>query len=60
MASAKVIIKAELDPANPVPEICAVIGTVLELHRGREDAILLGLIEAIEQRRQHKGADQVG
>lgn len=44
------VIKAEIDPANPVPEICAVINAVTPFHPGQEKAILVGVKEAIEAR----------
>jgi hypothetical protein len=51
MAQIQPIIRVELDPAKPVPEICAVISAVLPYHPQHEDAILLGVIEALERRR---------
>ncbi|GAV13228.1 hypothetical protein [Paenibacillus sp. NAIST15-1] len=50
MAQVQPIIRIELDPTQPVPEICAVIMAVTPYHPGQEKAILLGVQEAIEKR----------
>lgn len=61
MANVQPIIRIELDPAKPVPEICAVIMAVTPYHPGQEEAILLGVRDAIEKRlEQLKGAEQHG
>ncbi|WMT39743.1 hypothetical protein RE628_20455 [Paenibacillus sp. D2_2] len=59
MAQIQPIVKVELDPLNPVPEICAVIMAVTPYHPGNEEAILKGVKKAIEQRLQQlkKGAE---
>ncbi|MEK4513647.1 hypothetical protein [Paenibacillus sp. FSL K6-2524] len=60
MAHIQPVVKVELDPLNPVPEICAVIMAVTPYHHGQEEAILLGVKEAIEQRlAQLKKGDEV-
>ena len=52
------IIRCELDPAQPVSEICAVISTVIPYHPGQEGAILRGVLKAIEKRLEEmKGAE---
>jgi hypothetical protein len=50
MAQVQPIVRIELDPTQPVPEICAVIMAVVPYHHGQEEAILLGVQEAIEKR----------
>ncbi|MGG4196101.1 hypothetical protein ABEW50_21895 [Paenibacillus jamilae] len=50
MAQVQPIIRIELDPAQPVPEICAVIMAVVPYHTGQEESILMGVQEAIEKR----------
>lgn len=49
MADIKPIIRVELDPRNPVPEICTVIAAVLAYHPGREKEVLDKLQESISQ-----------
>ncbi|MBW7475959.1 hypothetical protein K0T92_14530 [Paenibacillus oenotherae] len=57
MAHIQPVIKIEIDPTKPVPEICAVIAAVLPYHPGHEEAILRGVVEAVELRiKQLKGA----
>ncbi|PWV97430.1 hypothetical protein DFQ01_12174 [Paenibacillus cellulosilyticus] len=51
MAKVQPVIKCEIDPMKPVPEICAVIMAVTPYHPQQEDAILLGVQEAIQKRR---------
>ncbi|EFM10177.1 hypothetical protein PaecuDRAFT_3136 [Paenibacillus curdlanolyticus YK9] len=60
MAQVQPVIKCELDPTRPVPEICAVIMAVIPYHPGQEDEILLGVQEAIQRRRDAlaKGANK--
>ncbi|RKN86737.1 hypothetical protein [Paenibacillus ginsengarvi] len=58
-------IVAELDPAKPVPEICSIISALTPYHPGQEEAILVGIQEALDKRLQairntKKGADKVG
>lgn len=48
MAQIQPVLRAELDPARPVPEVCAVISAVLAFHRGQERAVLQGVKEAVE------------
>ncbi|BCG57493.1 hypothetical protein [Paenibacillus sp. URB8-2] len=50
MANIQPKIIAEIDPRNPVPEICAVIMAVVPYHPAQEEAILRGVIEATEKR----------
>jgi len=45
------VIKCEIDPMKPVPEVCAVIMALTHYHPQQEDAILLGVQEAIQRRR---------
>lgn len=40
-----------LDPLQPVPEICAVMMAVIAYQPDQEEAILLGIGKAIEDRR---------
>lgn len=61
MAHVQPIIRCELDPTKPVPEICAVITALMPYHGGQEEAILQGVKEAVEQRLlQLKGAEMHG
>jgi len=50
MAQVQPIIRIELDPTQPVPEICAVIMAVVPYHPGQEEALLLGVRNAIDKR----------
>ena len=50
MAHIQPIVRIELDPSRPVPEICHVIMSVMPYHPGQEEAILRGVQEAIEKR----------
>lgn len=47
MANIQAVIKAELDPQQPVVEIMAVIGAMLQNNPRNEGAILLGVYEQI-------------
>lgn len=61
MAHVKPIIRAEIDPLQPVPEICAIISAVLPYHPDQEEAILRGVAEAIDRRlNELKGDEKVG
>lgn len=62
MAQIQPIVRIELDPLNPVPEICAVIMAVVPYHPGQEESILQGVQEAVQQRLKQieKGADPDG
>ncbi|QMV44474.1 hypothetical protein [Cohnella cholangitidis] len=62
MAKVQPVVKVELDPLNPVPEICAAIMAVTPYHPGQEEAILIGVQEAIERRLNQlkKGVEQDG
>ncbi|MBG9737084.1 hypothetical protein [Paenibacillus alvei] len=62
MAQVQPIIRIELDPLTPVPEICAVIMAVIPYHYGQEEALLLGIREAIEKRlaQLSKKGDEAG
>jgi hypothetical protein len=50
MAHVQPIVRVELDPMHPVPEVCAVISALIPYHPGQEEAILRGVAEAIEKR----------
>jgi hypothetical protein len=50
VAVTKPFIRIELDPLNPVPEICAVISAVIPYNPDNEEALLNGVLEAIERR----------
>ena len=58
VAQIQPVIKCELDPTKPVPEICAVIMAVVPYHPGQEDALLLGVQEAIQRRRDKLKGDK--
>ena len=59
MAHVQPIVRFELDPTHPVPEVCAVISALIPYHPGQEEAILRGVQEAIEKRlKQLKGAER--
>lgn len=63
MAKIQPIIQVEIDPLIPVPEICAVISAVAPYHPGQEEAILMGIQEAIGKRLaaiRKKGEGQLG
>ncbi|EJW17005.1 hypothetical protein M5X00_05045 [Paenibacillus alvei] len=63
MAQVQPIIRIELDPTQPVPEICAVIMAVVPYHPGQEEALLLGVQNAIEKRLKQlskKGDEAIG
>jgi hypothetical protein len=61
MANIQPIIRIEIDPNRPVPEICAVISAIVPYHHGQEESILRGVSEAIDKRlKQLKGADKHG
>jgi len=61
LAVVQPVVRIELDPLKPVPEICAAIMAVTPYHQGQEESILIGIQEAIEQRLAFlkKGAEQV-
>ncbi|BFH66020.1 hypothetical protein J27TS7_08650 [Paenibacillus dendritiformis] len=50
MAKIQPIIRVEIDPLIPVQEICAVISAVVPYQPEHEEAILMGLNEAIGKR----------
>ncbi|BFH17200.1 hypothetical protein WJ0W_006221 [Paenibacillus melissococcoides] len=50
MAKIQPIIQVEIDPTKPVPEICAVISAVVPYQPEHEEAILMGINEAIGKR----------
>lgn len=61
MAQIQPIVKIELDPLKPVPELCTVISAVMPYHPGQEIAILEGVQDAIQTRlNQLKGDDHSG
>lgn len=49
MAKVDPIVRVELDPRRPVPEICAVISAMMPYNAGHEEAILRGVGEAIAE-----------
>lgn len=53
LANIQPVIKIELNPYQPVPEICAVINAVSSYHQGQEESLLIGIKEAINQRLEH-------
>lgn len=63
MPNFRSLIGAEIDPANPVKEACAVINEIMKYHPGKEMKILQGIRDAIDIRLtqlQSKGADENG
>lgn len=48
MAKIQPVIRIEIDPNKPVPEICEVIAAVLVYHPGKEELLLKGLAKAID------------
>lgn len=62
MAQIKATLQCELDPFNPVPEICQVIDAMIANNKLHEESILLGVKEAIEKRQAHlmKGVEHNG
>jgi len=62
MPNIKHILQAEIDLAQPVPELCAVIAHVLQAWPGREKEVLVKLREAIDGHLQTltKGEDERG
>lgn len=61
MAKVQPTLKIELNPNNPVPEICAVILAIMPYHIGQEETVLLGIQDAITQRLEYlKGVLQDG
>lgn len=50
MANIRILIHAEIDPRQPVPEILTVIRAVTPYHPGQEEAILVGVMESLEKR----------
>ncbi|MDN4069928.1 hypothetical protein QYF50_18665 [Paenibacillus vini] len=62
MAHIKASLQCELDPFNPVPEICQVIDAMIANNKLYEESILLGVQEAIEKRQSQlkKGVEQNG
>lgn len=61
MAQIQPVIRIEIDPSEPVSEICQVITAVIPYHPNHEEAILHGVKEAINKRlNQLKGDDEGG
>lgn len=63
MAQIQPIVRIEIDPTKPVPEISAVISAVAPYHPGQEETILMGIQEAIGKRLaqlRKKGDGQLG
>lgn len=50
MAQVKPALKIELNPLEPIPEICAVIASIMPYHPEREVEILQGVQKAIDDR----------
>lgn len=50
MATIQPILLIEIDPSNPVQEICAVIMAMIPYHTGKEDQLLKGVAAAIYRR----------
>lgn len=50
MAIIQTVLKTEIDPRQPVPEILTIIRAITPFHPGQEEAILVGVMEAIEKR----------
>lgn len=50
MAKFRNLISADIDPAEPVREACAVINRLTQFHPGKESAILSDIHEAIGRR----------
>lgn len=53
MAQIQPILKIELDPTKPVPEVCSVISSLVPYHANNEEALLKGIKEAIDKRLSH-------
>lgn len=49
MAKVKAVIQMELDPAMPVPELCAAVSAMLAYHKGNEQAVVDGLKQALSK-----------
>ncbi|MGG4397709.1 hypothetical protein ABEX25_25765 [Paenibacillus thiaminolyticus] len=63
MAKIQPIIQVEIDPLIPVQEICTVISAVVPYQPEHEEAILMGIQEAIGKRLatiRKKGEGQLG
>jgi len=61
MASVQPMLRIDLDPAKPIPEIWAVIASVVQCNPGQEDPILRGIADMIDRRlKQLKGVEQGG
>lgn len=61
MAKIQAILKCELDPYNPGPEICAIIDAMIANNQIHEEAILMGVIESAQNRlRQLEGIKSGG
>lgn len=59
MAIVNTVIRCEINPLEPVPEICAVIMSIMPYHKEHEIEILQGVKEAIERRQAAlKGVEQ--
>jgi len=58
LAFVQPLIKIELDPNNPVPEICAVIAAVLPYHPNHKKEIIQGVMEACQKQLAMKGVKQ--
>ena len=60
MAHAQTVLRVDLDPTRPVPEAVAAVQALINLNPSQEEAILLGVQEAISRRlEQMKGVDKV-
>lgn len=50
LAKIQAILKCELDPYNPGPEICAIIDAMIANNQMHEESILMGVIESAQAR----------
>lgn len=61
MAIIQPVLKAEIDPLQPVPEALAIISSLLPYHPNQEAEILQGVKDAIDKRlHQLKGVEDSG
>lgn len=59
MANVLPFLRCEINPLQPVSEICAIITAVMPYHPDSEEQILIGIGAAIEKRiQQLRGAEQ--
>ncbi|MGG4552617.1 hypothetical protein [Paenibacillus humicus] len=60
MAQIKALLQCELDPFNPVPEICHVIDAMIANNQIYEESILMGVIESAQKRLQQLESIKAG